>query len=141
MNLSKFIIKIALQYMNKNKFASSAKRWKSKAMSNNLVFVCVLCVVVCVYLSLRYLTLVISTDEILRMTAQFFISLCQLFWAAMCSSLYLFILFCKFRSILSTNKVVVVHEQNMSQKRRPANLKTIKTKTPSEFLLENQSQQ
>ena len=57
---------------------------------------------------LRYLTLIISTDETLRMAAQFFISLCWLFWAAMYSSLFLFYLFCIFNSILGTNKVVVV---------------------------------
>ena len=63
-----------------------------------------LCTVVCVYLRLRYLTLIISTDGILRMAAQFFISLCWLFWAVMYS--FLFYLFCKFNSILVTNKVV-----------------------------------
>ena len=71
-----------------------------------------LCVVVCVFLSLRYLTLIIiSTDEILRMAAQFFISLCWLFWAAMYSFLLLFYLSCKFNSILGVQiklHVVVV---------------------------------
>ena len=59
-----------------------------------------LCVVECVYLSLRYLTLIISTYEIVRMAAQFFSSLCWLFWAAMYSFLLLFYLSCKFNSIL-----------------------------------------
>ena len=67
-----------------------------------------LCVVVCVYLRLRYLTLITSTDEIVRVVTQFFISLCCLFWSAMYSSIFLFYLFCKFNLICGTNKVVVV---------------------------------
>ena len=64
-------------------------------------FVC-LCVVVCVYLSLRYLTLIISTYEILRMASQFFISVCWLFWADMYTFRFLFYVFCKFNSSLYT---------------------------------------
>ena len=56
-----------------------------------------LCIDLCVYL--RYLSLTISTDEILSMAAQFIISLCWLFWAAMYSFLFLSYLFCKFHSI------------------------------------------
>ena len=63
---------------------SYARNTERGCKETQCLFVC-LCVVVFVYLSLRYLTLIISTDEILRMTAQFFISisLCWLFWAAM----------------------------------------------------------
>ena len=67
-----------------------------------------LCVVVCVYLRLRYLTLRISIDEILRMAAQFFISLCWLFWASMYSFLFLFTCFVNLIRFWGINKVIVV---------------------------------
>ena len=63
----------------------------------------------CLYLRLRYLTLIISTDKILRMAAQFFISLCWLFWAVMYS--FIFILRTCFVNLIQfwgTNKVFVV---------------------------------